>query len=244
MKMDLHSEVLMLSGIEAGYGKERILRGLNLTVKKGEYVVIHGDNGAGKTTLFRTILALLPNVTGNIRILGRMIGNKADGVWVRSQIGYVPQSQGKGRLPISVFDAVMLGRWGKSFKYFKRPTAEDRELTMNVLEIIGLKDFSARDCRALSGGQYQRMNIARALVREPQILLLDEPTTYLDAAAREMLNQLIEEVRQKWSLTVLMISHDKNRANLPANRVVHLRQGRIIEGEEEKGMEEGLELSL
>jgi len=227
--MEQNLEALTLSGIEAGYGKERVLRGLSLSVKKGEFLVILGDNGAGKTTLFRAILHMLPDLTGTVRVFGRVVKTPGDVAWVRSQIGYVPQGQGKGRLPISVFEAVMLGRWGKSFAYLKRPTARDRGLTEAVLEAVGLQDLRFRDCRALSGGQVQRVNIARALVREPQILLLDEPATYLDAAARDMLAQLIEQVRQKWSLTVLMISHERDQACQLADRVVYLRQGRIVE---------------
>jgi len=227
--MEQSLEALSLSGIEAGYGKERILRGLSLSVKKGECLAVLGENGAGKTTLFRTILYLLPDLAGTISVLGRTVKTPEDGAWVRSQVGYVPQSQGKGRLPISVFVAVMLGRWGKSFAYLRRPGALDRELTSAMLDVVGLGDLRLSDCRALSGGQIQRVNIARALVREPMILLLDEPTTYLDAASRDVFTQLIKKVRGKWDLTVLMISHDREYACQMADRVVRLRQGRIEE---------------
>lgn len=230
--MDQYLEALSLSGIGAGYGKERVLRNLSLSVKKGECLAILGENGAGKTTLFRAILYLLPNMTGTLRILDRTIKTREDGAWVRSQVGYVPQSQGKGMLPISVFDAVMLGRWGKSFAYLRRPAARDREITAAMLDVVGLQDLRFKDCRALSGGQIQRVHIARALVREPRILLLDEPTTYLDAASRDVLTHLLDQVRKKWSLTILMISHDGEYACQLADRVVCLRQGLIEEGPE------------
>ncbi|MFZ5634081.1 MAG: metal ABC transporter ATP-binding protein [Bacillota bacterium] len=227
--MDRNPEALSLSGVGAGYGKERVLSSLSLSVKKGECLAILGENGAGKTTLFRAILYLLPDLVGAIRVLGRPIKTPEDGAWVRSQVGYVPQGQGKGRLPISVFDAVMLGRWGKSFAYLRRPTARDRELTAAMLDVVGLQDFRFKDCRSLSGGQIQRVNIARALVREPLILLLDEPTTYLDGTSRDVLTQLIDQVRKKWPLTILMITHDGEYARQLADRVVHLCRGRIEE---------------
>lgn len=228
--MDQRHEVLSLSGVEAGYGKGPVLRDLSLTVKRGECLAVLGENGAGKTTLFRTVLQLVPGLTGTVRVLGRTIRTQEDGAWVRSQVGYVPQSQGKGRLPISVFEAVMLGRWGKSFAYLRRPGARDRELASAMLDVVGLGDLRLRDCLSLSGGQMQRVNIARALVREPVILLLDEPTTYLDAPSRDAFSQLIKNVREKWDLTVLMISHDGEYVCQMADRVVYLRRGRIGEG--------------
>lgn len=227
--MDQSHEVLSLSGVEAGYGKGPVLRDLSLSVKRGECLAVLGENGAGKTTLFRTVLHLLPGLAGTIRVLGRTIKTPEDRAWVRSQVGYVPQSQGKGRLPISVFDAVMLGRWGKSFAYLRRPGFRDRELASVMLDIVGLGDLRFSDCRSLSGGQMQRVNIARALVREPAILLLDEPTTYLDAASRDVFTRLIKNVRGKWDLTVMMISHDGEYACQMADRVVYLRRGRIEE---------------
>ncbi|MCL6612816.1 MAG: metal ABC transporter ATP-binding protein [Peptococcaceae bacterium] len=227
--MDGGSCALWLSGVRAGYGKAPVLNGLSLSVKKGEHLAILGENGAGKTTLFRAILHLLPDIAGTIRVLGRDVKSREDGAWVRSRVGYVPQGQGKGRLPISVFEAVMLGRWGKSFSYFRRPGARDRELTAEILDVVGLWDLRDKDCRALSGGQTQRLHIARALVREPQILLLDEPTTYLDDASRDVLARLIDQVRKKWPLTMLMIIHDWQYARRLADRAVYLRRGRIEE---------------
>jgi ABC-type Mn2+/Zn2+ transport system ATPase subunit len=227
--MEQSHEALSLSGIEAGYGKERVLRGLSLSVNRGECLAVLGENGAGKTTLFRTILHLLPGLAGTVRVLGRTVRTQEDGAWVRSQAGYVPQSQGQGKLPISVFEAVMLGRWGKYFSYLRRPGAGDREITSNMLDIVGLGNLRHNDCRSLSGGQLQRVNIARALVREPAILLLDEPTTYLDADSRDAFTRLIKAVREKWDLTVLMISHDREYARQMADRVVHLRRGSLEE---------------
>ncbi len=200
---------------------------MSLSVERGEFLAILGENGAGKTTLFRAILRLLPDLEGTVRVLGRTIKTPEDGNWVRSQAGYVPQNRDGGRLPISVFDAVMLGRWGKSFAYLRRPTRHDREITSSILDIMGLQGMSFKDCRSLSGGQSQRVLIARALVREPSILLLDEPTTYLDNSSKQMLEQLIGQIRNKLSLTVLMISHDAEYALRMADRVVRLQCGHI-----------------
>jgi ABC-type Mn2+/Zn2+ transport system ATPase subunit len=212
---------------EAGYGREAILRNLELRVRHKEFVAILGDNGAGKTTLFRAILHLLPKQRGTFRVLGRQIRSKEDQAWIRSQVGYVPQRQEKGRFPISVFDAVLLGRWGKTFSYFRRPGREDRRAVDHMLALIGLEALRNQDCRNLSGGQMQRLNIARALVREPRILLLDEPATHLDAEAQSILSDLVRGIRDHSDLTVLMISHDRIQAEAMADRVVYIRQGSL-----------------
>lgn len=226
------SVALKFSGIEAGYHKQIILKDLSLTVKEGEFVAIIGDNGVGKTTLFRAILHLLPIQNGLFQVMERNIINKEDKEWVRSQIGYVPQRQEKGKFPISVFDAVLLGRWGKTFSYLRKPSKEDRDVVSEMLQIIGLEELQDKDCRSLSGGQIQRLNIARALVRDPKILLLDEPTTHLDTSAQKILLHLIRDIRKRSGLTVLMISHDHRHAEMLADRIVYLRDGHLYDFEE------------
>lgn len=214
---------------EAGYQDKTILKNVRLTVRQGEFLALLGENGAGKTTLFRAILQLLPLQKGSVRVLGREIAGKENRSWVRAQIGYVPQRQEKGRFPISVFDAVLLGRWGKTFSYLRRPQRQDREAVDAMLETIGLGALRNADCRALSGGQMQRLNIARALVREPKILMLDEPTTHLDTEAQAILHECIEQVREQSQITVMMISHDQRQAERIADRLIWLQQGQITE---------------
>lgn len=200
---------------------------VNFELKKGEIHVLLGENGAGKTTLFKGILQLLPIEKGNIKVFDFDVTNGKDKTWLRSQIGYVPQVHGRGNFPISVFDATLLGRWGTSFSYFKNPTKEDRKITEEILEVVNLHHIKSEDCRKLSGGQTQRLNIARALVRNPRILLLDEPTTHLDVESKDNLDKTIRDIRNQYSLSIVMITHNQSHAETVSDRIVHLKNGMI-----------------
>ncbi len=211
--------------VTGGYGPIPILKDLSFQVKQGESVAVVGENGAGKTTFFRALLQLLPIQHGSMTILGRPIRSDRDKRWTRSFIGYVPQSFEIGKLPISAEDAVLLGRWGTSFSFGRRPSRQDVELAEAMLARVGLADFRRTDCRLLSGGQKQRLNIARALVRKPKILLLDEPTTYLDDDSRHMLKALIDACRHQEQTTVVTITHLREEALQMSDRIVILKNG-------------------
>ncbi|MEI7024175.1 metal ABC transporter ATP-binding protein [Paenibacillus sp. y28] len=217
-----------LTEVYGGYSHHiPILQGLSFQARIGEYIAVLGENGSGKTTFFKAILQLLPQQHGRTAILGRTIRSAKDQRWARSQIGYVPQTHGAGRFPISAEEAVLLGRWGKSFGFGRRPGKKDRELAAQLLEQVGLMSLRSTDCRLLSGGQKQRLNIARALVRKPRILLLDEPTSYLDEESREMLNHLLADLRAKEQITVITITHQRQEAKQFADRVVLLKYGQM-----------------
>lgn len=221
-----------LQDVTMGYGDLIVLNKISFSVQQGEFVCIFGENGAGKTTLFKGILQLLPLYNGTIKIFSKDVTQGKDKTWLRSQIGYVPQRHSQGNFPISVFDATLLGRWGTSFAYFKRPSKEDRDITHAILNLVDLLDLKDRDCRRLSGGQIQRLNIARALVRNPKILLLDEPTTHLDLDSQNVLDKTIKGIRSQYNLTILMISHDHVHSRRVSDRVVYLRKGKLYEDNE------------
>ncbi|KAB3532769.1 ABC transporter ATP-binding protein [Alkaliphilus pronyensis] len=222
-----NENAIELNNAFVGYGDVTILKNLDFKVKIGEFVSILGENGAGKTTLFKSILLILPLTKGTIRVFDKEVAWGRDNTWLRSQIGYVPQNHNKGNFPISVFDATLLGRWGSSFSYFKRPSLRDKEITREILRVVNLEDMMHHDCKALSGGQTQRLNIARALVRKPRILLLDEPTTHLDVDSQRKLDATISNIRNQYELSVIMISHDKAHAISLSDRIVYLRNGKI-----------------
>ncbi|MGO4543141.1 metal ABC transporter ATP-binding protein, partial [Paenibacillus sp. 2TAB19] len=156
---------LELRDISAGYSKSPTLNQLSFKANQGEFVAITGANGAGKTTLFRTILGQIPLRQGNIMIGNRTIASKNDFRQAQKKIGFVPQGGQAGKLPISVLEALMLGNWGVTFSYCKRPTLKDRVKANEWLAYIGMSDLANQDCRQLSGGQRQRIHIARALIR-------------------------------------------------------------------------------
>jgi len=224
-----------LNDVTIGYNHNPVLHDISIKIKSGEFVTIFGENGAGKTTLFKGILQMLPLMKGSITILNKDVTNDRDKTWYRSKIGYVPQVHNKGNFPICVFDATLLGRWGTSFSYFKRPTKEDREITKEMLEVVGLKEMMYNDCRKLSGGQTQRLNIARALVRKPEILLLDEPTTHLDLDSQSKFDEIIKNIRTQYDLSILMISHDHVHSKNISDRVIYLQGGKVY-NKEHKGV--------
>jgi ABC-type Mn2+/Zn2+ transport system ATPase subunit len=200
--------VIKIDNLIAGYGGKKVLNGLNFQVVQGESVGIIGPNGSGKTTLFKAILGLLKPLRGEIIVLGHRLLNEKERRWARGQIGYVPQQSVPGKLPITVHDAVLMGRWGKNFCGLKRPGPQERKVTSEVVAWVGLAHKEWSDCRYLSGGEQQKVAIARALVREADILLLDEPTAFLDQRSRNELLALLKRIRAEQGLTLVIISHD------------------------------------
>ncbi|WP_339308045.1 metal ABC transporter ATP-binding protein [Paenibacillus sp. FSL R5-0519] len=214
----------------AGYGTSPVLHKLDFQGDHGETIAITGANGAGKTTLFKVILGLIPMREGSMSIGGRRMEHKKDFKWAQKKIGFVPQGVQKGNLPITVFEYVMLGNWGKSFAYWKRPSIADKQKTTEWLEYVGLTELANQDCKDLSGGQQQRMNIARALIREPDILLLDEPSTHLDTFSRDLLYRLIDEYRQRApQLLTLMITHQLEETEHLHDRICLMKDGTLTD---------------
>lgn len=192
--------VITIENLWAGYGQEPILHDINLSVNKLDYIGIIGPNGGGKTTLFKVLLGLLSPQQGQVKILGRSIQQG------RRYIGYVPQVMTFDRsFPINVGDVVRMGRLGKGrlLRHFNRKDDEKVEQALQQVDLLDLKD---RPVSELSGGECQRVYIARALATEPQILLLDEPTTSLDRQASTAIYELLRQLNEY--VTILMISHD------------------------------------
>lgn len=214
-----------IKDLYAGYGLKPVLKGINLVVKPGESVGIAGPNGAGKSTLFKAILGIIPVQRGHIQIMGRTVRDDQDRGWVRRQIGYVPQQTLPGKLPVSVHDAVLMGRWGKGFGFPRRPGQADRRMVKEILLSFGLIHKEYHDCRTLSGGEQQKLAIARALIREAAILLLDEPATFLDQSSRNEITQLIHQIRAEQNLTMIIISHEPVHLQVMADRVYQIANG-------------------
>ncbi|TCL68584.1 manganese/zinc/iron transport system ATP- binding protein [Hydrogenispora ethanolica] len=220
---------ITIADLWVGYGQAPVLRDLSLNLAAGRSLGIAGPNGSGKSTLFKAILGLIPPSRGEIAILGRRLAAERDRAWVRRQVGYVPQQLFPGRLPVSVLDAVLMGRWGKTFGFFKHPGAADRSAARQALLEVGLVGHERSDCRSLSGGEQQKVAIARALVRDASILLLDEPTTYLDQRSKADLVAMIERLRHQRRLTVVTVSHDAGHLREITDVILRLRDGRLEE---------------
>lgn len=215
--------VLEVDRVSFGYGGTPVLRDVSLRVDGGELVAIVGANGSGKTTLVKLAVGLLRPAKGTVRILGVDIGRLRD----RSAIGYVPQrAVAVTRLPISVEEVVATGL-AAQVGLLKRPSPRQRMRTEQVMDLLGLTAVRGRPVATLSGGQQQRALIARALVTAPRLLVLDEPTTGVDADAREALRDSLEHLVRREGVAVIYISHDPEGFAGLANRVLEMRYGAL-----------------
>lgn len=196
------SEIAAISfkHIYANYNNQTVLEDINFDVEQRDYLGIIGPNGGGKTTLLKTILGLIKPSRGKIQIFGKPPSQN------RPLIGYVPQYTNFDRqYPINVWDVVMMGRLSKS-RIFKRFSSIDMNLAEDSLKKVGMLSFSKHQIGQLSGGQLQRVLIARALSSHPKILLLDEPTSSIDIESETGLYELLKELNK--TMTILFVSHD------------------------------------
>lgn len=208
-----------------GYGRVPVLREVSLTIHPGEFYAIVGANGSGKTTLMKLGLGLLHATYGTVRLFGEPIDQFSD--W--HKVGYVPQrAAARPTLPISVDEVVRTGLAGH-LGLMRRPTATHRERIEHVIDVMGLHDIRSAAINRLSGGQQQRALIARALVTAPRLLVLDEPTTGVDAAARHALREALEHLVRVESVAVAYISHDPEGFSGLAHHVVEVAAGRLFD---------------
>jgi zinc transport system ATP-binding protein len=192
--------VIEIENLSFSYNGAPVLENVTVRIDRFDYVSAVGPNGGGKTTLLKLILGLLKPNRGTIRVLGRSPEQ------ARSRIGYVPQYfQFDSQFPIRVLDVVLMGRLHGSGQ-IGRYRRSDREAAVQALGEVGLPDVGHRPFSELSGGQRQRILIARALATHPELLLLDEPTAHIDAAAQEELVRFLHDLNQR--LTVIMVTHD------------------------------------
>jgi iron complex transport system ATP-binding protein len=215
--------VISFSALTVRYGDTAALRGVSGRVSAGEWVGVIGANGAGKTSLLNAIAALLP-YSGSVTVCEQAAGKLSRRELARL-IAYVPQ---RPVLPpdMTVRDYVMLGRTAH-IGYLRTETAADRRVCAAAIDRLDLSAMADRTLRAMSGGELQRVVIARALAQEAPVLLLDEPTSALDLGRRMDALELIDEVRRERSLTVLSAIHDLTLAGQFADRLVLLAHGQI-----------------
>lgn len=214
--------VLSFEQVTFGYTRTPVLREVSLQVRAREFVALVGANGSGKTTLLRIALGLLRPSHGTVRLFGER--SETFDRW--GLVGYVPQrAAGSMVLPVSVEEAVRTGLAGR-LGLFRRPTAAHRERMEHVLDLMGVASLRREPVGALSGGQLQRALIARALVTQPRLLVLDEPTTGVDADARRILREALEHLVEVEGVGVIYISHDPGGFQGLADQVIEIRAGR------------------
>jgi putative spermidine/putrescine transport system ATP-binding protein len=211
---------LELAGLEARYDDNAVVRGLNLTVKRGEFVALLGPSGCGKTTTLRMIAGFVPPFAGAIRLAGRVLN---DIPAHKRNIGYVFQNY--ALFPhLTVADNVAFG-----LRMRHVAAAELARRVTTALDLVGLGEYAARFPAQLSGGQQQRVALARALVIEPDLLLLDEPLSNLDAGLRGEMRAEIRALQQRLSITTLFVTHDQSEALAMSDRIAVMHQGALVE---------------
>lgn len=215
--------LLNVEGLHYGYGNSHVLRGVDFSVSSGEVVAILGPNGVGKTTLLKCCNTILRPSRGKIELCGHDL--KAFSLReIAKHCAYVAQRSSAPHL--TVFDTVLMGR-----KPHIRWRVRQRELKAvdSVLGQLGLRDMQLRYVDDLSGGEMQKVAIARALVQEPQVLLLDEPTSALDLANQVMILRMVRQVVKKHNIAAVMTMHDINLALRFADRLLFLKDGAIYD---------------
>jgi anchored repeat-type ABC transporter ATP-binding subunit len=195
------SPALHVRDLRVSYGAQPVLEDLTFNLAAGQLAGIIGPNGAGKTTLLKAILGLVAVERGTIAVNGRRPERRGGAV------AYVPQRDAVNwRFPASVADVVLMGRYGR-LGWLRRPGAVDRAIARRCLEQVGMQDYAARPIAELSGGQQQRVFLARALAQEPEVLLLDEPISGVDAPTQESILRILAELAAQGK-TLLLTTHD------------------------------------
>lgn len=218
--------MLEVKGLTCGYNERFLLQDINFKVRKGEFLGIIGPNGSGKTTLIRAITKVLRSKKGEIILDGKNI-NYYGFRELAQKIAVVSQDVDSFALNLTVKEYVLLGRipFRRRFQFLE--TRQDKEITHETLAITGILNLAQRPVAEMSGGERQCAIIARALAQEPQLLLLDEPTTHLDIGHQIKILDLIRKLNKERGLTVIIILHDLNLASEYCERLLLLKEGKI-----------------
>lgn len=215
---------LTLSGITKNYGEVSIIKGIDLTIKKGEFVSLLGSSGCGKSTTLSMIAGLESPTTGKVLFQNKVLASPADGIFVEPEdrhFGVVFQSY--ALWPHMTVEQNLVF----PLKIRKIAAEEQRKRIKETLELVGLENLGKRYPGQLSGGQQQRVGLARALVYRPQLLLLDEPLSNLDALLREQARIWLKDIQLRLGITTIYVTHDQSEALSLSDRIVVMKNGLI-----------------
>jgi iron complex transport system ATP-binding protein len=220
----MHHSVKLVD-IHVFLGRAPILRGVNIEAAPCELVAIVGPNGTGKTTLLKVANGTIKPDRGSVVLFGEDLTGCRNTDNVRRKIAVVPQKSALRQFPLRVEEAVLMGRYGR-IGIMRRPRDEDRAVATEAMRITGILPFAKKLVGELSGGERQKVSLARALAQEPEILLLDEPTTYLDATSSKEIMEKIHELHHERQFTTLMVSHEPEWVRIYADKIYTLKEGR------------------
>lgn len=217
--------MISCKNLKVGYEEKVIIENLSLSINKGEVVSIIGPNGCGKSTLLKTLSRIIKPMSGGIYIQNESIKNLkskhiSQKVCLLSQHNDAPGD-------LTVEELVYFGRIPHK-KWYESKTKSDEEIVNWAIENTGLKRYKNTPINSLSGGEGQRAYIAQALCQKPDILLLDEPTTYLDISYQLEVMELVREINEKFNITIVMVLHELNQASKYSDRLVIMKDGEIV----------------
>lgn len=218
-------QAVEVNGLQAGYEKNIIIESMDLCIPKGEITMIIGSNGCGKSTLLKSIGRILPYKTGEIKINGADIKKQASKELAK-QMAVLPQNP-KAPSGLLVKELVAYGR-APYQKAFGGLSEKDYEMVDWAMQATGIYEYKDRLIDSLSGGQRQRAWIAMAIAQETEILVLDEPTTYLDMAHQLEILKLLQEINKTYKRTIIMVLHELNNATKFATHLVGMKKGNVM----------------
>lgn len=224
--MEIENEIVKLDKVSFKYDSEYVIKDLDFKVNRGDFLGVIGANGAGKSTMIKLILGELRPNEGRVFIFGEdaHTSKSLNRVGYMKQVGFSQEDN----FPASVGEIVMLSLY-KEIGLFRLPNKKHREMARKALEIVGMDDFIDRRFSDLSGGQKQRVLIAKAIVGNPEILILDEPTTGIDHKSESVLYGLLEYLNKDKGITIILISHDLSKVDKYCTRTIEL--GEVEEDE-------------
>lgn len=219
--------IISVKDLTVKYGNREVFSGISFDIEKGDYVGIAGQNGSGKTTLIKALLGLIKPEAGEMHING--ISSKKFKEW--GKIGYLPQSLALSNplFPASVKEVVALGLLSEK-EFPKRIGPNDEKRIVAALELLGISDIKDKLIGELSGGQQQRVFLAHALVSDPEILILDEPTTALDPEIRGVFFEILTKLNKEKGVTILLISHDISHIGSFAEKLLYIDKKAVFFG--------------
>ena len=217
--------MISAKNLKVGYNERVIIEDLSITVNKGEVVSIIGPNGCGKSTLLKTLSRMIKPISGNVYLEDKNI-KEIKNKKISQKICLLSQHN-NAPLDLTVEELVYFGRMPHK-KWYETKTTEDKEIVDWAIENTGLKKYKNTPIGALSGGERQRAYVAQALCQKPDVLLLDEPTTYLDISYQLELMELVRTINEKFNITIVMVLHELNQASKYSDRLIIMKKGCIV----------------
>ena len=215
--------LIELKNLTLGYEKDIILKDINLSIEDNDFVCVVGANGSGKSTLIKGILGLIKPIKGKVIYKGLK----------QNYIGYMPQeTKVDSNFPASVLEIVLSGTLNQYKNIFY--SKEQKEIALNNLKLLGIEKIKNKSFSELSGGQRQKVLLARSLSATTKLLILDEPSNNLDSKSKKELYNTIVDLNKNHNITIIMITHDLDHDNLIGNKILSLRENDIFFGSVEE----------